>query len=519
MLDGRAPKRRAAFAFPDGIVRGWLYGLTPVVLTVIVRWLLEPTLEDKSPFLLFTLAVLLAAIFGGVWVGATGALIGAVAGLFFLADTPRGPAALFRPGHILQLTLYLLVCGGVTYLIEALHRIRERAERYAAEQGLLAERLAHANRAKDEFLATLSHELRTPLTAIVGWADALTTGRLTTAQTEKAVATIDRNARIQAQLISDILDIARITSGKVRLDPQLVNLSDVVAAAIETVTPAARARTIELHSHGDPGALVWGDPDRLQQVIWNLLSNAVKFTPPSGRVNVRIRVGAGNVHLTVDDTGPGLRPDFIPHVFERFRQDDEDRRARGLGLGLAIVKHLVEMHGGTVSAANQSETSGAVFQVVLPQLVGAVAVRRSTDRTASRSSPRPRTLAGLYVLVVDDEPDARELLEWILGELGADVATAGSVPEALGRLAKRRPDVILADIAMPGQDGYALLREVRAVAARRGGVIPTAAISAGATEIERSRALEAGFELHLAKPVRPDQLAEAILTLAHRRAS
>jgi signal transduction histidine kinase/ActR/RegA family two-component response regulator len=511
-------RRPLTLQLPSDDTRRWLYGLAPVVATVVIRWLLEPMLEEKSPFLLFTLAVLLAATFGGVWVGVTGAAIGGAAGLFFLADTPRGPAEIFKSGHLLQLALYLLVCGGLAYLIEALHRIRRKTELFAAEQTRLAEQLAQANRAKDDFLATLSHELRTPLSAIVGWAEALETGRLTPAQTERAIETINHNSRVQAQLISDMLDVARITSGKLRLDPRPVNPSAVVGAAIETVAPAALARNIELRAEGDPVALVWGDPDRLQQVVWNLLSNAIKFTPPSGHVRVQVRRVDRNVHLTVTDSGPGLRPEFIGHAFERFRQDAEGQRSPGLGLGLAIVKHLVEMHGGTVSAANRDDGRGAVFEVVLPQMMGAVAVRRSTDAEAVRSRPPSRTLAGLYVLVVDDDPDARDLLEWILNELGADVATAASVPEALSRLVKRRPDVILADIAMPGQDGFALLEQARALAARRGGVIPTAALTAGATDRERDRALDAGFDLHLAKPIRPERLAEAVLSLANRQA-
>jgi signal transduction histidine kinase/ActR/RegA family two-component response regulator len=480
---------------------------------VIVRALLEPTLEDKSPFLLFTFAVMLAATLGGVWVGVAGTAIGAIAGLVFLADTPQGAVEMFRSGRILQVMLYLAVCGGVMYLIDALRHLRHRAEAFAAQQARLADELGQANRAKDEFLATVSHELRTPLTAIVGWAHVLKTGRLTGPQMAKAVETIDRNAHIQTQLIADMLDVARITSGKLRLEPKPVNAADVVAAAVQTVAPAAHARSIELQEDCERDALVWGDPDRLQQVVWNLLSNAVKFTPPGGRVTATLRKVDRDIHINIADTGSGLRSEFIPHVFERFRQDRDGRRSPGLGLGLAIVKNLVEMHGGRVSAGNRSDGSGAEFEVVIPHLSDATAARPDTDPRRDEVT-RAQALAGLRVLVVDDEPDARDLLEWMLKDLGADVVTVGSVRDAMADLSRRRPDVILTDITMPGEDGYSLLQKVLAAVGTRS-ALPIAAISASATPAERARALEAGFATHLAKPVRPDALANAILSLTH----
>jgi signal transduction histidine kinase len=374
-----------------GPISAWVYGLAPVAATVLVRWLLEPVLEDKSPFLLFTFAVMLGAVLGGVRVGAAATALGAVAGILFLEESPA--ADVLRSGRALQLILYMSVCGAIVYLIDVLSRLRREAEAIAAEQGRLAEQLAEANRAKDQFLATVSHELRTPLTAIVGWAHLLKSGGLSQEKAAKALEIIDRNARIQAQLIADLLDVARITSGKLRIEPRETDAAAVVAAAVETVAPAARARGIELETDCDDGATLNADPDRLQQAIWNLLSNAVKFSPPHGRVRAALRVANDAVHITVSDTGPGLRPEFITHIFERFRQDGDGRRSAGLGLGLSIVKHIVEMHGGTVSGANRAPAPGAIFEIVLPRVLGTPAEGRPRTSLPPKAPP-PRSRDG-----------------------------------------------------------------------------------------------------------------------------
>ena len=509
MIDERHPPAGRGPGRGKGRLRRWIYGLVPVALIFLLRVLLEPVLEDKSPFLLFTLAVMLAAAIGGLWAGAIATLFGGIAGLFFLASPWRGLENTLHSGRWLQPLLYLLVCGGVSYLIEALHRIRRRAEANAAEQSRLAQQLGEANRAKDEFLAVLSHELRTPLSAIVGWANLLRTRKLDPTELTRAVEVIHRNAMVQKQLISDILDVARITSGKLRLEPRPIDPALAVAAAVETVRPAAQAKEISLEVETDPGSVVWGDPDRLQQVVWNLLSNAVKFTPASGRVTVRLVAEDSRLRITVADTGCGLRPEFIPHAFERFRQDDvsSTRSHSGLGLGLAIVRHLVELQGGTVMAANRSDGPGAVFEVVLPRMAG---TRLEVTGPAVRTSDRHELLAGVRVLVVDDEPDARNLLGWILKACGADVVAVQSVSEALDALKENIPDVILTDIAMPERDGYDLLRNVQSMTAAQGKTIAAAAISASAGDRERARALAAGFQVHLAKPVDPDELAAAI---------
>jgi PAS domain S-box-containing protein len=377
-----------------------------------------------------------------------------------------------------------------------------------------------ASRAKDQFLATLSHELRTPLNAVVGWAHMLRSGKLDEPATMRAVETIDRNARAQSQLISDILDISRIVSGKLRLSVRPVDLTPVVEAALDTVRPAAEAKGIRLQAVLDPAAgPVSGDADRLQQVIWNLLANAIKFTPRSGRVQVRLSRINSHVELRVEDTGVGIGSEFMPHAFELFRQRDgtPSRQHGGLGLGLALVKHLVELHGGSVECASPGEGMGAVFSVKLPLMI--VATRgdgvHPTAETGS-AMPTAPSLDGLFVLVVDDDPDAQDLIATLLEERGARVRAVGSAAEALAALEAERPDVLLSDIEMPGQDGYWLMRTIRALPPEKGGRVPAAALTAYARTEDRMQALLAGFHLHMPKPVQPAELAAVVASLAGR---
>ena len=387
---------------------------------------------------------------------------------------------------------------------------REQAARHEAEQ---------VNRVKDEFLATLSHELRTPLNAIVGWTHVLRAGGLDAPATARAIETIGRNANLQAQLISDILDVSRIIAGKLRLELRAVDLADVVGEALETVKPAATAKGIKLEAILDPHAVgVTGDPNRLQQVAWNLLSNAIKFTPREGRVQVRLESSNSTVILTVEDNGPGIDAGFLPHVFERFRQADASstRPHGGLGLGLAIVRHLVELHGGTVEANNRGDGHGAVFQVSLPR-------RSVRPAPTPEASPTPvadptwmdkaPSLAGTRVLVVDDDADARGLIQFVLEQCGAGVRTAASAVDGLDVLAEWRPHVLLADVEMPGEDGYSLIAKVRALPPETGGATPAAALTGYAAAQDRIRALQAGFQLHVAKPVQPAELATVVATL------
>ena len=374
--------------------------------------------------------------------------------------------------------------------------------------------LREANRVKDEFLATLSHELRTPLTAVLGWVHLLRSRKLDTAMQQRAIEVIDRNAKAQAQaqLIADILDVSRIVTGKFRLEPRAVDLGSVIDSAVDGIRPAAEAKQITLRADTDPsvGFLI-ADPDRLQQVAWNLLSNAIKFTPEGGSVTLAATRAGSQVEISVTDTGLGIAAPLLPFVFERFSQGDSSstRAHGGLGLGLAIVRHIVEMHGGTVQATSEGVGKGARFVVRLPLRVA----EKSTHPAAELPAP---SLEGVSVLVVDDDADTRDLVRMVLSQRGADVYTAGSADEALALVEERRPEILLSDIAMPGEDGYELIRRVRALGAARGGHVKAAALTAYARTEDRLRALWAGFETHVPKPVQPNELAAVVASLAGR---
>jgi signal transduction histidine kinase/ActR/RegA family two-component response regulator len=380
-----------------------------------------------------------------------------------------------------------------------------------------------ANRLKDEFLATLSHELRTPLNAILGWAEILRRGGLDPSGIDEALETISRNALAQGQIVADILDMQRIASGKLRLNLQALDLASVVRRAIGTVSPAAQAKQIAIHEVMDPSVgPVLGDEDRLQQVMWNLLSNAVKFTPKGGRVMVELLKINSHVELTVEDTGPGLDPEFIPFAFDRFRQADSSstRRHGGLGLGLAIVRNLVELHGGSVAAGNRSVATGALFVVRLPRMSVRPPQHLLAGEGRHPDAERPVSLAaapnlhGIRVLVVDDELDSREITVAVLARCGADVSSVGSADEAVPVLKRSRPHVILSDIEMPDEDGYSLMRRIRQLPVDEGGMTPAAALTAYASTEDRMRALGAGFQMHVPKPVQPAELAAVVASLA-----
>lgn len=408
----------------------------------------------------------------------------------------------------------------------ALREAAERAERRRLEEALKrrAEELAEANRLKDEFLATVSHELRTPLTAILGWIHLLRSGNLDEASAQRALQTIERNARSQKQLIEDILDVSRIITGKVRLNARPVEMTQVIEAAIDVVRPTAEAKEIEIKAELDPQAsLVSGDAERLQQIAWNLLANAVKFTPKGGLIDVRLNLSESRVILSVTDTGQGIAPEFLPHVFARFRQADSSttRHHGGLGLGLAIVRHLVEMHGGSVSADSRGEGHGATFTVSLPLMAVRVTQSEETGDEASHAQTAdqttndcPQTLEELEVLLVDDEPDARELLSAVLSQCGAKVTAVASVEEALGALNRQKFDALVSDIGMAGEDGYALIRKVRELPAERGGNLPAVALTAYAREEDRVTSLLAGYQMHLTKPVEPNELVAVVASFA-----
>jgi PAS domain S-box-containing protein len=393
----------------------------------------------------------------------------------------------------------------------------------AIDNARLYRQAEEASRLKDEFLATLSHELRTPLNAILGWAHMLRQRAAESAPDMiKGVETIVRNAQVQSQLIADILDVSRIIAGKLVLNLRPIHLSAVIDAAMETVQPAARAKDIRLEPVIDAsGGPVSGDPDRLQQVVWNLLANAIKFTPRGGRVHVRLEAINSHFELTVEDNGPGVDPEFLPFIFERFRQADSSstRRHGGLGLGLAIVRHLVELHGGTVEAGNREARAGAVFKVKFPRRSVAAEDKRHPLQRHPQAEETvwldaAPSLATVKVLVVDDEPDARELVVAALGRCGAQATAVASAAEALRALSAERFDVLLADIEMPDQDGYDLIRTVRRLPADRGGTIPAAALTAYASAQDRVKVLGAGFQMHVPKPVQPAELAAVVASLA-----
>ena len=388
----------------------------------------------------------------------------------------------------------------------------ENQQLYRTAQAARAE-AETANRMKDQFLATLSHELRTPLNAIFGWAQLLRAGKLDQAAVERGVETIERNARAQKQLIDDLLDVSRIISGKLRLEMQPLEPAGVVEAALETIAPAAQTKGVSLRRRIARTGLVVGDPQRLQQVVWNLLSNAVKFTPKGGEVRVSVEALDGHTEIIVADTGQGIASEFLPYVFERFRQADPSstRRHGGLGLGLAIVRQLVELHGGTVRAESPGEGRGATFVVSLPLAVsGEPEERRRTQ--AGDGGSRSISLEGVRVLVVDDEADARDLLCQILSRSHAEVAEAASAAEGLEVLERFQPHVLVSDISMPGADGYDFIRTLR----KRGHQLPAAALTAFARAEDRRRALLAGFQIHLAKPIDPGELIAAVASLAGR---
>ncbi len=401
---------------------------------------------------------------------------------------------------------------GTNTNVDRVKRAEADRERLLASEKEARERAERETQMKDEFLATVSHELRTPLNAVLGWATIL---RETQAQEEVAegLAVIERNARAQAEIIEDLLDMNRIISGKVRLDVQRVDLVPIIEAAIESVKPMATARQIRLTSVLDPHVgQVSADPGRLQQVLWNLLTNGVKFTPKAGRVHVALGRVNSHLEISVSDTGEGITAEFLPHVFDRFRQADGTitRRHRGLGLGLAIVKNLVELHGGTASVESAGLNQGSTFYVCLPAAVATLPPdpdRRHPRTALPRELPGEHPdLTGLEILVVDDEPDARELINRILSRCGATVETAGSGADALQSIAKKKPHVLIMDIGMPDEDGYSVVQKVRQLPLAQGGNVPAIALTAFARLEDRRRAILSGFQMHMSKPVEPSEL-------------
>lgn len=445
------------------------------------------------------------------------------------------------PGH-LPVRSYLAVpvkgvkgdvLGGLFFGHPAAGRFTKQHERLAMgvsswasvalENARLYNEAQIANRTKDEFLAVLSHELRTPLNAIVGYSRLLRAGILSGDKAARGLETLERNATWLTQIVEDVLDVSRIVSGKIRLDVQPVELPLIVENAVATVQPAADAKGVHVQALVDPGVVsVSGDPGRLQQVVWNLVSNAVKFTPKHGRVQVRLERVNSHAEIVVSDTGEGIAPDFLPYVFERFRQAEAGttRKTGGLGLGLAIVRHIVEMHGGTVEASSAGKGKGATFRVRLPMMIVHPEVlpqRREHPRT-ERMEPLAELagLHGVHVLAVDDEEDALTLLRVVLESAGARVTTFHAPIEALERMSDVKPQVLIVDLGMPGMDGFEFITRVRTSPDSSVRNIPAAALTAFARSEDRTKALRSGFEMHLAKPVDPGELVASVATLARR---
>ncbi|MEH2250102.1 hybrid sensor histidine kinase/response regulator [Nostoc sp.] len=408
--------------------------------------------------------------------------------------------------------------GAIAMLTDITDRKRTESER---DRLLQLEQVARkeaeaANRIKDEFLAVLSHELRSPLNPILGWAKLLQSRKFDEVALQKALETIERNAKLQAQLIEDLLDVSRILQGKLNLNMMPVDLASTIEAAMDTVCLAAEAKTIQIQTMLDPMGKILGDSARLQQVIWNLLSNAVKFTAPEGKVNVRLECIDAQAQITVSDTGKGINPDFLPHVFDYFRQGDSTttRKFGGLGLGLAIARNLIEMHGGTVSAESLGEDKGAIFTVRFPLIKEATTIKDDTNIDSSTAVPVASLLMGIQVLIVDDNADTRDFFSFVLEEFGAIVTAVASGDEALQALTQSKPDILLSDIGMPEMNGYMLMQQVRTLEAEVGGKqIPAIALTAYAGEINQQQALKAGFQQHIVKPVAPEELLMVISNL------
>lgn len=502
------------------------YGIAAasVVIAMIVRALLDPILGERVPLMIFTLCVGISAYWGGLGPGLLATVLGGVLGAYFFMEIRSTP-------NLVGTAIYLLNGLMISFLSEALHvsrrkaessmrdKERESAERHRIEEERIRE-AQQASRLKDEFLSTISHELRTPLNAIVGWLHLLKSGRLDEADRQRAFDTIYRNVGLQTKLVGDMLDASRIITGKLKIERRPVDLAQAIHTAAESVRATAEAKSISLNLNLEicEGELL-GDSDRLQQVLWNLLFNSIKFTPREGRVDISLKKIDECAQINVVDTGIGIKPDFLPYVFDQFRQADSSitRAYGGMGLGLTIVRYLVELHGGSISAESEGENLGATFIIKLPYKVKAtsdILEAFPLSVNDSRFRAEEARLAGLRILLVDDEPDTLEVMSLLLAKRGAEVKPVSSAAEAINTLRVWTPNVLVADIAMPVEDGYALIGKVRAMQPEQGSLIPALALTAYSEAEDRDRAMAAGFQKYLSKPVEPDELTRVIAELA-----
>jgi signal transduction histidine kinase/CheY-like chemotaxis protein len=496
-----------------GRVRGYAVAVAAVGAAAAIAAALRPHVQGAVTPLFFA-AVVVACSSGGLRPG----LLATALSAFMTEAFFFPPLSALDTGSIVRVGSFVVVAALTASLYARAREARAHAEELAVarEAALEQEQAARADaetagRAKDEFLATLSHELRTPLNALVGWLWWLRKGELDERRQARALETIERNAQALAQLVEDLLDVSRIVTGKLRLAAYPVDPAGSIEAAVDAIRPAAVAKAIELEARLEPGAgPVLADPDRLQQIMWNLLSNAIKFTPENGRVTVTLARHDAEVVVQVSDSGKGIAPDLLPHVFDRFRQSESGARpAVGLGLGLSIARHLVEVHGGRIRAASAGEGQGAIFTITLPVAAA------TTPAPAAGPSAAPR-MDGLAVLVIEDDPDAREWIVHTLEGWGARVATASSGREALDAVTRERLDVLVSDIRLPDTDGYELIRKIRVLERALGRCTPAVALTAYPRVENRARALEAGYQMHVPKPVAPDDLASVIATLTNR---
>lgn len=506
-----------------GAIEITIVALLAVVIASIVRTIFHVVFNETIPYTPFYPAIVVTTMYGRLPGGLIATILAAFAASFWLF--PFGQPLIQEPTDLFGLILFLAVSGLIVVLCEAMRRAQQSAEVALEEQqrALTRESAARveaeeANRLKDQFLASASHELRTPLQAILGWAQLLALGDADSKDHAVGLEIIERNARVQSRLIEDMLDMSRMVAGKMRLSPRVIHPKPIIESAIQTVAFAAQAKQISIVQRYEQGELeLWADPDRLQQIIWNLLSNSIKFSPPWSTVQVSVRPKPGMLEIEVSDQGQGVDADFLPHLFKRFRQADgeQSRRHDGLGLGLSIVKHLVELHGGTISASSAGIGKGLSILVTLP-IVDEIVTPRSADgeRYASLSPAfQNPALRGVRVLVVEDDPSTCELIARTLRERDCEVVAVCSVERALNAVKNFEPDVIVSDIAMPEQDGYELLRQLRTQGRSRRR-IPALALTALSSDEDRRHAFAAGYRMHLTKPVDSSALTEAVADLA-----
>ncbi len=502
-----------------GLSRPWkryTFALLAIILTTAVSIGLQMMSQGRIVIMPYFLTILVVALYAGAVPAALSILMAVLTAMALWLRT-IGPPSTYAFTDWLVLFIFVLTSSLMIATAERVRRAKAEKGKLLDLEREARQKAERVGRLKDEFLATLSHELRTPLNAILGWTHILRSEPLTE-NAAKGLEVIERNARLQTQIIEDLLDMSRIIAGKAKLEVQAVNLRTVASSAIASIQPAADGKRVRIEKQLDSGVgLVSGDAGRLQQVMWNLLSNAVKFTPEGGRITVRLQQLGDHAQLSVEDTGIGIKPEFLPYVFERFRQEDSSstRVSHGLGLGLSISKELIELHGGIISVHSEGAGRGALFRISIP-LAPVLPADDATQAPTNPNWPRrsSKALAGLHILVVEDERDARELVGMHVRGAGADVTLTGSAADAMKVFQDgRRIDVLISDIGMPHEDGYSLIQKIRALPDERGGGVPALALTAFARAEDRHRAILAGFQMHMAKPVDPFELVAAVAGL------